>query len=191
VTSVEDHPPAEPVHLLVPIADRDRMLWLAEKATELGVTSWRPVMWRRSRSVSPRGEGASFQAKVRARMISAMLQSGSAWLPALYPDATIDSAILAAPEGSRLVLDGTGAPVLHAAENLAAPVTLAIGPEGGFELDELDRIRDGGFTAVSLGHSILRFETAGVAAAAVARALLASRVAHAPASAGGDSHLED
>jgi len=33
-----------PIHMLVPVADRDRMLYLAEKVTELGATSWRPVM---------------------------------------------------------------------------------------------------------------------------------------------------
>ena len=64
------------IHLLAPVADRDRMLWLAEKATELGLTSWRPVVWRRSKSVSPRGEGPMFQAKVHARMTSALIQSG-------------------------------------------------------------------------------------------------------------------
>ena len=33
-----------PIHMLVPVADRDRMLYLAEKVTELGATIWRPVM---------------------------------------------------------------------------------------------------------------------------------------------------
>ena len=54
---VEAVPHLLDVHLLVPVADRDRMLWLAEKVAELGVASWRPVVWRRSKSVSPRGEG--------------------------------------------------------------------------------------------------------------------------------------
>ena len=49
------------MHALVPIADRERMLWLAEKASELALTSWRPVLWKRSRSVSPRGEGGGFR----------------------------------------------------------------------------------------------------------------------------------
>ena len=43
-----------PIHLLAPVADRDRMLWLAEKVTELGVTSWRPVTWRRRSRPSAR-----------------------------------------------------------------------------------------------------------------------------------------
>ena len=81
--------PQPAIHLRVPIADRDRMLWLAEKATELGVTTWQGVRFRRSASVSPRGEGAAFGEKVRARMMSALEQSGGAWLPAILPDAAL------------------------------------------------------------------------------------------------------
>src|SRR5205823_3140287 len=101
-------PPA--IHLLTPVADRERMLWLAEKATELGIASWRPVLWRRSRSVGPRGEGAGFHAKVRARMIAALVQSEGAWLPELHPDAPVDRAMRALPDGARVVLDPDGAP---------------------------------------------------------------------------------
>ena len=54
------------IHLRAPVADRDRMLWLAEKATELEVSSWQAVQFRRSASVTPRGEGAGFSTK-RAR----------------------------------------------------------------------------------------------------------------------------
>jgi len=57
------------IHLRAPVADRDRMLWLAEKVAELGVASWQGVRFRRSASVSPRGEGPAFLAKVRSRMI--------------------------------------------------------------------------------------------------------------------------
>jgi len=79
--------------LLVPVADRDRMLWLAEKAAELAITDWRPVMYARSRSVSPRGEGAGFARKIAARMASALEQSGGAWLPELHGDASLEEAI--------------------------------------------------------------------------------------------------
>lgn len=160
-----------PVHLLVPIADRDRMLWLAEKVTELGASSWRPVLWKRSRSVKPRGEGPTFQARIRARMASALEQSGGGWLPALFPDATVERAIAAAPQGGRMLLDATGEPMLGL--DARAPVTLAIGPEGGFEDEEREELAAGGFVAASLAGHILRFETAAVAALALARAALA------------------
>jgi 16S rRNA (uracil1498-N3)-methyltransferase len=169
--SVEHREPQPPVHLLVPIADRDRMLWLAEKATELALTSWRPVLWRRSRSVSPRGEGSTFQAKVRGRMAAALAQCEGWYTPATFPDATLERAIAAAPPGERWVLDPGGEPA--AGRALASPVTIARGPEGGLERAERNLLVGSGFLPVSLGGNVLRFETAGVAALAVARALLA------------------
>src|SRR5205085_10727821 len=91
-------PPAE-VHLLVPIADRDRMLWLAEKSAELGLSSWRPIRYHRSGSVSPRGEGDAFAAKVHARMLAALEQSCGAWLPFVGAETSLEDAIAALPVG--------------------------------------------------------------------------------------------
>lgn len=164
--------PLPAVHLIVPIADRERMLWLGEKATELAASSWRPVMFRRSRSVSPRGEGPTFQQKLRARMASALEQSGGAWLPVPYPDATVETCIAAAPEGVRLVLAKDGAPIVNVLQgDPTLPVTIVLGPEGGIEPSEEEAFVAGGFQRASLGASLLRFETAGVAALAVARAV--------------------
>ena len=162
------------LHLLPPVADRERMLWLAEKATELGITSWRPVLWRRSKSVSPRGEGSTFQAKVRARMTSALLQSGGAWLPDMFPDASVERAVSAAPSGTRLVLARDGDPIASVA--IGEPATIALGPEGGMEPDELKAFVDGGFQPVRLTETTLRFETAGIAAIAIAAAQLSLTV---------------
>ena len=174
VETVEQVAPLPDVHLLVPIADRDRMLWLAEKATEFGVTSWRPVVWRRSRSVSPRGEGVTFRQKTRARMISALTQSGGAWLPALYPDATPERAIAACPAGTRWMLDAAGDRLPM--QPIAAPATIAVGPEGGFEDDERTALLDAGFLAVHLAPLTLRFETAAMAGVAMARVALSASV---------------
>lgn len=166
-------PPLPPVHLLVPVADRDRMLWLAEKACELGCTSWRPVLWHRSRSVTPRGEGIVFQAKARARMEGALAQSEGAWLPQIFPEASPERAALAAPSGQRIVLDPAGAPLVGPqAAPLRGEITLALGPEGGFEPSEIALLLSAGFRAASIGSTILRFETAGVAALAIARTAL-------------------
>lgn len=175
VESVEQREPPAPVHLAIPVADRDRMLWLAEKCVELGATSWRPVLWRRSRSVSPRGEGVTFTSKLRARMGAALAQSEGAWLPSVYPDATPERAVAAAPAGTRLLLDPDGPPILTAA--LDGPVTIAVGPEGGVERDERDLFVAAGFAPVSLGGHILRFETAAMSALAVVRAALGAAAA--------------
>jgi 16S rRNA (uracil1498-N3)-methyltransferase len=171
VSEVSEIPRPMPIHLLAPVADRERMLWLAEKAMELGVSSWRPVIWRRSKSVSPRGEGSTFQSKVRTRMISAMLQSGSGWLPDIFPEATIERAVAAAPLGTRVLLDKQGEPM--AGVPMRAPVTIALGPEGGMEPSERDAFLGAAFLPVKLAQSTLRFETDGLAGVAIVAASLA------------------
>jgi 16S rRNA (uracil1498-N3)-methyltransferase len=156
------------IHLRVPIGDRDRMLWLAEKATELGVTTWQAVRFRRSMSVSPRGEGAAFAAKVEARMISALEQSGGAWLPRRLDDCALDD--IDVPAGSaRILLDRDGAPLLGLAG--ADSAVVLFGPEGGLEPAELSALDAGDWQRASLAGNTLRFETAGIAAVAVVRAV--------------------
>jgi len=168
VSDISEIPRPAPIHLLAPVADRERMLWLAEKAMELGVSSWRPVMWRRS----------TFQSKVKARMISALLQSGGGWLPDIFPEAPIDRAVAAAPLGTRVLLAKDGEPM--AGVPMTAPVTIALGPEGGMEPAERDAFIGAAFLPVKLTQSTLRFETAGLAGVAIAAASLAlSRQANA------------
>jgi len=166
---VDDVAPPAPVHLLPPVGDRDRMLWLAEKAVEIGIASWRPIRWQRSRSVSPRGEGEAFVAKVRARMAQALAQCEGAWLPEVHDAGDVDDALGALPLGARLVLDAAGAP-FEALARAGEGVCVAVGPEGGLEPGELARCDAAGFSRVRLPGSVLRFETAGVVGVAFARA---------------------
>lgn len=192
VSGVRRVPPPAPVHLLAPVGDRDRMLWLAEKAAELGVASWRAVAWRRSRSVTPRGEGEAFAAKVRARMAQALAQSEGAWVPVVHPDTTPEGVASGAAAGLCVVLDADGPPLaaLGDASDLvagSAAATVALGPEGGLEPDELAALAAAGFRQARLPGNILRFETAGVVGVAFLRALLdrASRAAPGRATADG------
>ena len=171
VAEVWQIPDLPPVHLLAPVADRDRMLYLAEKATELGATSWRPVIWRRSRSVGPAGDGPAFQSRLKGRMIAALTQSKGGWLPEIHPSAPVQRAIAAAPDGTRILLDGSSESPLISLR-LTAPVAIAIGPEGGLDQKERDEMIDGGFQPASIGTTTLRFETAGIVGLALVRAML-------------------
>lgn len=171
VTDVWEIAALPPIHMLVPVADRDRMLTLAEKVTELGATSWRPIMWRRSRSVGPAGDGPAFQSRLKGRMISALTQSDGGWLPEIFPSAPLSRAIAAAPEGSRILLDANAESSILSLD-LTAPLSIALGPEGGLDDKERDEMIEGGFTPVCLVGGTLRFETAGIAALAIARAML-------------------
>lgn len=158
------------IHLRVPVADRDRMLWLGEKTTELGITSWQSVRFRRSASVSPRGEGPAFSQKLRARMIGALEQSGGAWLPDVLPDVALDELALD-PSHSGLVLDAGGAPILSGLPAAARAIAIVLGPEGGAEPDELELLGARGWRSVRLAPTTLRFETAAIAAVSIARAI--------------------
>lgn len=171
VANVRRVGPLPPVHLLAPIADRDRMLWLAEKATELGVSSWSAVRWRRSLGVAPRGEGDAFRAKVAARMRSALEQCGGPWLPEVRPELDPGDAAADAAAGTRYLLVA-GAPAMFGLRP-RGPVTIALGPEGGIDDEEVAVLTAAGFVPVSVAAHVLRFETAGVAAITLARAQLA------------------
>jgi 16S rRNA (uracil1498-N3)-methyltransferase len=181
IVEIDDLQHAEPlpeVHLLAPVADRERMLLLAEKATELGASSWRPVLWRRSRDVSPRGEGITFNGKVRARMIAALTQSGGAWLPATHPEAPLAAALAATPPGMRWLLDADGeSATLSEAE---PPLTVAVGPEGGVEPAERELLLAAGFLPVKVAPLTLRFETAAIAGLTLARAAVSRTAAETP-----------
>jgi 16S rRNA (uracil1498-N3)-methyltransferase len=160
------------VHLLVPVGDKDRMMWLAEKAVEVGLSSWRPVLWKRSRSVSTRGDGPAFHRRLHARMVSALEQSGNAWLPDVFPASDVERAIAAAPQGTRFVLDARGAQPFPT--RATAPIVMVVGPEGGIEQDEMTMFEQAGFAAARIAANTLRFETAGIAALVLAQSALES-----------------
>ena len=168
VETVHDADALPLLELLVPVADRDRMLWLAEKATELGVSTWQPILFARSRSVSPRGEGDAFGAKVRARMIAALEQSSGAWLPEIRRETALDAAIGRVTARYRYVLDAAGGRL--DSSRASDGVAIVVGPEGGLEPAEREHLRANGWSPVTLAPTTLRFETAGVAAIAILRA---------------------
>jgi 16S rRNA (uracil1498-N3)-methyltransferase len=170
--AVEEVPLPPVIELLAPVGDRERMLLLAEKSVELGASGWRPVVYRRSRSVTPRGEGEAFRDKVRLRMIAALEQSGSAWLPTLHPESSPEVARASTEGMARVLLDGNGTPLIELRASLASPCALALGPEGGLDPEEREGFVESDWRLASLGPNVLRFETAGIAGLALLRASL-------------------
>ena len=169
IARVEQVARPTPLDVVVPVADRDRMLLAAEKCAELGISTWHPAHFARSRSVSPRGEGEKFRDKIRARMQQALEQSGGAWMPAIREEEPWSRAVGAFPPSSnRFLLDATGSPLPEMVDSRS--IVLAVGPEGGLESDEIQHARDHGWRIAALGGGTLRFETAIIAAAAVVRA---------------------
>lgn len=147
----------------------DRMDWIVQKATELGVARIVPLVSRRSVVKVSAAQAASKVAHWRAIAVAACEQSGRGRLPMIDAPRGLDEHLGAiATGGTRFVFDPDAAPYASqtARGNGTAPATLdfAIGPEGGFDPQELDGLRIAGFRGVRLGPRILRTETAAIAA---------------------------
>ena len=159
------------ITLLQGIARGEKMDWIVQKATELGVARILPIISERS-EVRLDGERADRRVtRWREVAISACEQSGRAVLPELTaPSALAHAAALR--DGPGFVLDpmaeGTSRSVVAI---LQSACTLAIGPEGGWSARDLEQLRAAGFVGLRLGQRILRTETAGIAAIAALQAL--------------------
>lgn len=166
---------ARPVHLVLGMPANERMDWLVEKASELGVASITPLMTERA-VLRLKGERAGKkQAHWQGVAIAACEQCGRNRLPLIHAVNTLGdwAAALAppAPGAPRLLLSlRAGTQPLARALALhpgAAPVTLLSGPEGGLSPAEEELAVQHGFVPVFLGDRILRAETAPLACLAL------------------------
>src|SRR5215831_19010990 len=158
--------------LLLAIFKFDRMEWAIEKCTELGVARIIPLIARRT---DAHLASASFKRVDRWRRIAlqASEQSRRATPPEISDPGKLRSAA-AIPAKLKLLLS-EAEDQSHLRDiplNPDGEVLLAIGPEGGWTEDELEMARSHGWKSVSLGPTILRAETAAIAATAIAMSAL-------------------
>ena len=154
------------VHLLAGITANERMDWLVEKATELGVASITPLVAERS-VLKLKGERADKKrAHWQAVAVAAAEQCGRNRVPEVHTAVTLNEWLKQAAAGQRWVLslsEGTQAlsKMMGAAD--LPPVTVLSGPEGGLSPAEEATALAAGFTPVTLGPRVLRAETAPLA----------------------------
>lgn len=168
-----------PVELAFGVASRDRTLWLVEKAVELGALGLQPVEMARSRSVADAGRSEAFWEKARRRAVSALKQCGGARLPEIRPACELHAYLAHAggARGPRVLLDrGADVTLRRRLEGWRGdpPARILLGPEGGLREEEREACLDSGFRTGGLGRRVLRLETAGTAALAVAGQALES-----------------
>lgn len=168
VDDVRDDPEPEPrLTLVQALAKGDRDELAVQAATELGVD--RIVPWAAGRSVS-RWDGPKAE-KGRARWASivreAVKQSIRARIPTVEPVASTRE-LPARLEGERMLLLVPGAETpLSGIRPDGRDLALVVGPEGGMDPTEIERLREAGGEPVRLGDGVLRTSTAGPAAIAV------------------------
>ena len=153
------------VHLAVGMPANERMDWLVEKATELGVASIQPLLAERS-VLRLAGERAQKkQAHWQGIAIAACEQSGRNRVPAVHPVRPLSAWLAQVPPGVVLSLrEGTQAVASLAG---ASTFTLLSGPEGGLSPAEEDAALGRGWQPAHLGPRVLRAETAPLAALAL------------------------
>lgn len=161
-----------PVTLLLAVFKFDRMEWAIEKCTELNVTSIVPLIARRTEKHLAQ---AAEKRVERWRRIAreAAQQSRRLAAPEIAAPRKLSDALQFESE-ARIVLaenehNVTLNEVLRSRDEIRS-LALAVGPEGGWAEDELAAFARAGWVAASLGETILRAETAAIAALAIARA---------------------
>jgi 16S rRNA (uracil1498-N3)-methyltransferase len=157
----------------------DRMDFIVQKATELGVARIVPVLSQRSVVRLDKTHSESKVIHWRAVAVSACEQCGRNRVPAIEPAKPLLNHLgePASGAGPKLVFEPDlgahadppahdpgrptvpGRPAVH-----GGAAEIAIGPEGGFAPDELEAFRVAGYSQVGLGPRILRAETAAIAA---------------------------
>jgi 16S rRNA (uracil1498-N3)-methyltransferase len=157
------------VSLWLAIFKFDRMEWVIEKATELGVSTIIPVIARRTgthlASASPKRAD-----RWKRIALEASEQSRRAAPPEIAAPVHLSQAVNSAPALKIVLSESESQTQLRDAVREHKPeqgVQLAVGPEGGWTEDEIELFQKQGWLSASLGPTVLRAETAAIAAIAI------------------------
>lgn len=160
-----------PIRIALAVFKFDRFEWAIEKCTELGVTAIVPLIVRRTDTHLAAAAGKRVERWRRIARESSQQSRRTA--PPDIPDPVKLKEYLPGEEtAQKIVLDETEQQVeLSGLIRGEAGVALAAGPEGGWTEDELGLFHCSGWTSASLGATILRSETAAIAAVAITSSL--------------------
>ena len=153
------------IHLAQCVSKGDRFEFALQKAVELGVNEITPVFSARSQLKINHERKEKKQRHWQQIITSACEQSGRTQLPTLNDGIAVNEFLAQALEENalKLVLDPNADRAFSSITNHSSYILL-IGPEGGFEEDEVRSAEKSNFDSVKLGKQILRTETAPIAA---------------------------
>jgi 16S rRNA (uracil1498-N3)-methyltransferase len=160
---------ARRVHIALGMPANERMDWLVEKATELGMASLQPLATERT-VLKLSGERAEKkQSHWQSVAVAACEQCGGNRVPPVHAVQKLEAWLAKPRTGLKLLLSlQTGSqPLSHLLSTSEQDITFLAGPEGGLSPQEEALAIAAGFTPVSLGPRVLRSETAPLTALAV------------------------
>lgn len=156
------------IHLGQVISRGERMDYAVQKAVECGVTEITPLLSSRCVVKLDAARARKRQTHWQAIAISAAEQSGRCYVPTVHPPAPLTNWIMGAP-GIKFIGDTTCSTLLDRTQEVEC-ASLLIGPEGGFNAEELALAAQHEFLSLSLGPRTLRTETATVVAISLLQA---------------------
>lgn len=157
------------LHLGIAVSRGDRMDWIVQKATELGVAEISPLFSERT-EVRLAGERLAKKLRHwRLVAISACEQCGRNRLPAINPPRTLRDWLTGVDAERRFVLHHR-ADRMEGGGHTPQTVALLVGPEGGLSGEEIDAAHAQDFESLQLGPRVLRTETAPLAAISILQA---------------------
>lgn len=163
------------IRLLIAVGKGDKMDWIVQKATELGVTEIQPITTSRC---EVRLSEERWQKKIhhwQEIVINACEQSGRDYLPLVNNIANLSKSLQEGDNYLKILLHPNQQAErlqIITSQNQSNQLILLIGPEGGFDDKEVKLALASGFRLASLGPRILRMETAALASIAILQAVL-------------------
>ncbi|TAL48912.1 16S rRNA (uracil(1498)-N(3))-methyltransferase [Patescibacteria group bacterium] len=151
--------PSRELHLAVALLKKDKLEWVFEKGTELGVARFLPILASRSEKKDLNRERLDKIVK------EAVEQSGRALIPTVENTSSLEEALLR--ELPALAFDAKGERFVVERARAASLIVVFIGPEGGWTERELFLFKKHKVPVHSLGAATLRSETAALAAASL------------------------
>lgn len=157
--------PSCKVSIFQGVPKAQKMEDIIQKCVELGVSRIIPTLTKRS--VSRPDEKGAGKKNIRYQKIAleAAQQSGRGIVPTIENQMTLKQAIASDDSEVKIVFyEGGGEPLKNIISTDTKSVSIYIGPEGGFDKDEVDAIVNAGGRQATLGKRILRTQTAPVCA---------------------------
>lgn len=159
------------IHLGQGLARGDRMDWVIQKATELGVTSITPLFTKRCAVKLDEARSQKRMTHWLNIAISACEQSGGTVLPVIHPPLSLQDWASQPFSGPSLVFElGDHTSLKSLSPSMS--VRLAIGPESGWDETETAFMLNQGFIPCRLGPRVLRAETASITAISLLQGFL-------------------
>jgi 16S rRNA (uracil1498-N3)-methyltransferase len=160
------------ITLVQALVKSDAMDAIVRRAVELGVAALQPVLTARSARFPVGAQGAGRLAHWRQVVVAACEQCGRNHVPAVREVVPLRGWLDARSAGAPgIVLDPAAATGLATLQSPSPAVDLLVGPEGGFDPDEVSYALRAGLIAARLGPRILRADTASLAALAAVNLL--------------------